>query len=133
MILNEKLLPDLFYNPGDTFKILDKQDGSVMTGYVSGGQKTLAFSLPCDKSLSNVNRITPVTLKANVRATNGYIFSSGYTENGYNLLSGTSNIQCFKLTNNFIGIQISYTNTITNSTNNSTVSVSLRDFEFRFS
>lgn len=127
---NYTILDSLFYKANDTFAIQNNQDALVLVGYVSGGQKTLAFALPCDKSLKNITTITPTTLKANVRATNGYIFASTYTNGGVNLLSGTTNIQCWKLTDNLIGLQIEYTNSITNATNNSTVSISLRDFSF---
>ena len=127
---NYTILEGLFYKVNDTFAIQNKQDALVLAGYVSGGQKTLAFTVVCDRSLKNITTITPTTLKANVRGANSYLFTGSYTDGGYNLLSGTSSIQCWKMTDNLIGLQIAYTNTITNSVNNSTVNVSLRDFEF---
>lgn len=130
MGINSKLLPDLFYSPGDNFEMFYGNDTCILSGYVSNAKKLLSFTVPCDKSLKNISSISADVLQANVRGANNYLFANGYLSGGYNLLSNISSITCIKITNNLIGVAINYTDAIPNSVNNSTISISLSDFKF---
>ena len=105
----------IFYTAGDEIKI---SAGVSYSGYVTSGQKDLVFLIPLTKSvLASTITITGTVI---ARGINGYLFGSATNIN----MSGTSTYTVsYNLTASGIYVKVSFKNAISNSANNTPVSV----------
>ena len=72
----DAMMDELYYKNGDTFTIGSSYGGYYTGGIVSGGRKTLVWSIILPKRLTNITSITIDNLVLTARHTNGgYIFS----------------------------------------------------------
>ena len=118
-----------FYDVGDVINYPKRMD---LTGYVTGDKTYLSFSISLSKNISsNVKEIEFSTTGFNIRhVMGGYLINSAYSDsnNGLNL-SDYFDIEYFG--ENYI--TFGYTsNNVFNTTNNSPISIDLRDLVITF-
>lgn len=111
MKINEKLLDDyLYYKAGDTYSFRHQSGG-----YITGGTKSVFFTVYTNKSLSKVSGCT-LTGTMQLRQNNGYPLGTT------SLTNGDFTIQHY-ITGNAITFNITHNTAYTNATNNSPVGV----------
>lgn len=119
----------LFYKAGDTYTV----NGRIVdNGYISDSSKQINFSLTLPKSMANVTP-TITTLKVNARHVGGgYIFSNGYVNAGYDILSDSNITVNLTKEDDYITVTLQST-TAWSVTNNTPISMSLEQLEITFS
>lgn len=111
MMINEKLLDDyLYYKPGDTYSFT-YQSG----GYVTGGGKSVFFTIFVPKLLSKISNIS-ITGTLQLRQKNGYPLTAT------SITDGTFTIDINKR-DNAITFNMIHNTAYTNIENNSAVGV----------
>ena len=124
---NASLLDSLFFKVGDVF---DVTYGGIMpcAGLVTTSGKDVFFTVTLPKRLDNVSSFTVDTLTGGMRGGSGYVDG---TSDSSNLKSGYT-VSGIILDSNNIRVQLTKSSAMSNVTNNTPVSVSLRAIKLTF-
>lgn len=123
------ILDALFYKAGDTYNVKGR---IVYNGYISDSSKQINFSLTLPKSMANVTP-TITELKVNARHVGGgYVFSSGYVNTGYDILSDSNITVNLTKEDDYITVTLQST-TAWSVTNDTPISMSLESLVITFS
>ena len=123
------IIKALFYQAGDVYSVSGR---IVDNGYISDSSKQINFSLTLPKSMANVTP-TITELKVNARHVGGgYVFSSGYVNTGYDILSDSNITVNLTKEDDYITVTLQST-TAWSVTNNTPISISMESLKITFS
>ena len=125
----ESLLDALFYKSGDTYKTT--QQAIYTGGTVTGGTKSLNFTITVPKSLKNITNVTIKNMTLLIRTTAGAYLNNASGGIKYGSTSGIT-YNLFITSDNTILIQLVSSAAYTNVTNNTPVNVAISSFEISF-
>ena len=105
---------DFFYKDGESFVLTDY---FAMAGHLTGGRRTMDFTLITPKSMKNIKRITVGDLYINIRKPAG-----GYIAQNANFNSSDYTLELLKTSDNSIRIIITSKNSDLDTINNQPLS-----------
>lgn len=129
-LIQNSLNNALYYKAGDTIDWSNLDNNITVSGVLTGGQKTITFTIPLPKRLDNVFSANLSSLILNIRKpSGGYLPSvAGYTP----LTDTTATVTCSFANGNLLVISIIRTDTFS-EINNVPLSISIDTMSLTFS
>lgn len=120
------------YAAGDTFSIAGSSVRfPPLQGYITSSTTQVHLGVYVPKSLANISTVTVTALQGGIRTTAG-----GYLDGGSdssNWIGSSYTVVANKVSDNFVGIMITKSSAFTNVTNNTPVTLALRQLTLSFS